>query len=176
MQDVPHPPKPHYYFVKNLPSSIASIVKFPKKGPKDPSYQELACTQEDKDKIYEIITTVAETGKLSLLVKRGHLKALGAEINHVHPLKFLSTIFTHPYLRSCMWEIFDDYFKRKEFMEGLGPSLHREADRGKLAQHIEPFAAEVGVSAEMVRPHFESREWEELVRFLIHNLGVAGEK
>ncbi len=168
MQDLPHTPY-HYaahYFPSPLASFIGSIIKFPPEKPAD-SYADLVCTEEDKAKIYEILTTLESNGKLSLLVKKGYLQGLGAQINHVHPLKFLSSIVTHPQLRSCLVEVFGDYFKRNGFMDGLGPNLTREADKGKLDQYIEPFANEVGVPREHISKFFQSRDWEGLVRFFI---------
>src|SRR5438105_2983812 len=95
----------------------ASIIKIPPKDKvKDPTYQELVCTEQDVAKIYEIVTTIADTNKISLLFKQSHLKELGAQINHVHPLKFLSTVFTDPHLKTCMFYIWNDSFKRSGFI------------------------------------------------------------
>jgi hypothetical protein len=159
------PPPPAYIY------TIGSIVKLP---PADrPSgnvpYSELVCTSQDQENIAEIITAMAENGKVSLLFMQTHLKQLGAEINHVHPLKFLSTIFTNDRLKLYMNEVFDDYFKRNGFLEGLGPSLTKEADKNKLAQYAEPFAQEVCVPVEQVQQFFQSRDWESFVRFLMQH-------
>ena len=105
-------------------SLFASMIQFPANKKSD-SYADLTCTEEHQKTIYEIITTMDEYGKLSLLFKKGHLESLGALIKEVHPLKFLSTIVTNPRLRSCLNGIFDDYFKRNGFMDGIGPSLSR---------------------------------------------------
>ena len=147
----------------------ASIIKKPPAKPTEITYKDLICTDQHKACIYEIISTMAEHGKLSLLFKQSHLKELGAQINEVHPLKFLSAIFTDPYLKSCMYYIWNDHFKRNGFLDGLGPSLTREAERGKLHQHLNEFSAEVGVPPEHVRPHFDTCDWENLVLYLIHS-------
>lgn len=112
---------------------------------------------------------MSENGKLSLLLKQSYLKNIGAQINHVHPLKFISTIVTNPRLKTCMNEIFDDYFKRNGFMDGLGPSLSREADKGKIDPFLNDFSAEVKVPVESMRPYFQNRDWEGLVRFLMQS-------
>ncbi len=148
---------------------FASIIKFPPGGEKQLTYLDLICTDQDKSNIYEIITTMSDNGKLSLLLKQGHLKQLGAQINHVHPLKFMSTIFSNPRLKMCMPEIFDDYFKRNGFMDGLGPSLERESEKGKLIQFLNDFASEVNVNPESIRGFFLARDWENLVRFLMQS-------
>jgi len=147
----------------------ASIIKKPPAKPTETPYKELVCTEQDKTYIYEIISTMAGNGKLSLLFKQSQLKEMGAQINHVHPLKFLSSIFANPYLKSCMAQVWDDYFKKNGFLDGLAPSLTREAEKGKLTQYLKEFSAEVGVKEEHLRPYFEARDWENLVLFLIQS-------
>jgi hypothetical protein len=147
---------------------LSSIVKIqPKKEVE--SYDQLICTQDDKDTIYEIISTIAENGKLTLLFKQTDLRDLGEKIDHLHPLKFLTSIFTNPKLKVDMVNVFDDFFKRAGFMEGLGPNLTKEAEKEKLNQYIGDFAAEVGVTEEGIKPYFEQRDWEGLVIYLIQS-------
>lgn len=161
---------PSHYHANFAPSPIASfiasLIKFPVEN-KVETYNELACSEVDQANIYVIITTMAENNKLSLLLKKGYLQSLGAQINHVHPLKFLSTIITHPHLHTCLYEVFDDYFKRNGFMDGIGPSLTRESEKGKLAQYITDFSTEVNAPREDLEGFFQSRDWEGMVRHLI---------
>ena len=149
-------------------SADGSIIKFPPPSKGDEvTYKDLPCSDQDRSYIFEIITTMAENGKISLLLKQNHLKQMGAQINHVHPLKFLSTIFTNDRLKECMVPIFDDYFKRNGFMDGLGPSLTVESEKGKLESFLPEFANEVQIPADALRPYFQSRDWEGLVRQLM---------
>jgi hypothetical protein len=146
---------------------MASIIKKPPAKPVETPYNQLVCTAQDKAYIYEIISTMAQNGKLTLLFKQSQLKEMGAQINHVHPLKFLASIFSDSYLKTCMVSVWDDYFKRNGFLDGLAPSLTREAESGKLNQYLAEFATEVGHSEESLRPYFDARDWENLVLFLI---------
>lgn len=170
MQDLPH--HTQHYIAKYIPSplaaSIASMIKFPPEK-KAETYDDLVCTEADQKNIFEIITTMADNGKLSLLMKKNHLQSLGAQINHVHPLKFLSTIVTNPRLRECLHYIFGDYFKRNGFMDGIGPSLSREAEKGKLDLYITDFANEVGVPKENLNESFKNQDWEGLVRVFLES-------
>lgn len=163
---------PSHYTIPYQPSFfcklLGSMISFPPE-PESENYKDLVCTQKDQDIIYEIITTMDELGKLGLLMKKKYMQTLGAQINHVHPLKFLSTIVTNDRLRSCLKEVFNDYFKRNGFMDGIGPSLTQEADKGLLDQYIEDFSQEVGVSSVDITPFFQARDWEGLVRFFIAN-------
>ncbi len=149
---------------------LAVVVKIPPAKTQNETYAELVCTEQDQAHITEIITIMAENGKLSLLFKQNHLKQLGAQINHVHPLKFLAVIFSNLELKNYMKEIFEDYFKRTGFLDGLGPSLSLEMEKGKLTQHIEDFSKTVDVRADGIRPYFQTGDWEALVRYLINDI------
>ncbi|HEX2582518.1 MAG TPA: hypothetical protein VHL30_00180, partial [Chlamydiales bacterium] len=147
---------------------LAVVVKIPPAKAQDEAYGELVCTEQDQSHITEIIKIMSENGKLGLLFRQNHLKQLGAQINHVHPLKFLETIFSNPESKASMRDIFEDYFKKTGFLDGLGPSLSREMEKGKLMQYVEDFSKTVGVSAEGIRPYFQTGDWEALVRYLIN--------
>lgn len=149
--------------------ATASIIKKPPAKTLETLYKDLTFTEQDRANIYEIISTMAEKGKLGLLFQQNHLRELGAQINHVHPLKFLASIFKDPYLKSSMYYIWNDYFKRNGFLEGLAPSLTREAEKGKLDMYLKDFAADVGVSPEALKAYFDVRDWENLVLFLIQS-------
>ena len=170
MYDHSPPPQHFQQLAKKLPFNLASIIKIPPAaGQKDVSFKDLPCSDQDKSNIFELVTTLAENGKLSLLVKQSYLKNLGAQINHVHPLKFLATIFSHPRLKNCMCDVFSDYFKRSGFMDGLGASLNREADKGKLEFYLHEFSGEIKLPPEKIKEYFQSRDWENMVWFFIQS-------
>jgi hypothetical protein len=147
---------------------MAPIIKInPSKENPNATYQDLVCTEDDKASIYEIISTMSENGKINLLLKQNRLKELGAKINHLHPMKFLTSIFGNAYLKVCMVNVYDDYFKRVGFMDGLAPSLDRTADKGKLIPYVDEFAQELGIDPDSIRWFFHLRDWDGLVRQLI---------
>ena len=72
-------PPPHHFqqLAQRLPFQLASIIKIPPgTGHKDLSYKDLPCSDQDKANIFELITTLAENGKLSLFLKQGYLKEI----------------------------------------------------------------------------------------------------
>jgi len=152
---------------------IASIIKIP--PPTQPpagelSYEQLACSEIDKQKITRLITTMAENGKLALLLKyQRELRQIGREIDHVHPLKFLSTVFSNPTLKVYMKEIYHDYFKWTNFMDGLGNGLTSQAKQGKVGPYINEFAKEVGAQPDALQGYVQSMDWENMVVFLMNN-------
>ncbi|MBX7065653.1 MAG: hypothetical protein K1X28_00340 [Parachlamydiales bacterium] len=153
-----------------LSSNInGSIIKKPPPKPVEMAWQELACSEQDRANIYEIVSTVAEKNKLSLLFQQNYLREKGAQIAHVHPLRFLGVIFSNPHLKTCMFYIWDDYFKRTSFVTDLSAALTREADKGKLHPYLNDFCREVNVPAEAVKSFFDSRDWENFVLFLIQS-------
>jgi len=165
------PSQPPAAIVLNVPlKTLAQIIKIPPKKQEDVPYNQLTCSETDIACVTEIITTLGENGKLTLLFKQGHLKQLGSQINHLHPLKFLSSIFCNPDMKVHMVEIFDDYFKRTGFMDGLGPSLDKEAEKGKLNQYLSDFANEICVPLEEIQMFFQAgndHDWEAFVYRLI---------
>ncbi|MBU6384294.1 MAG: hypothetical protein KGQ49_04185 [Verrucomicrobia bacterium] len=158
------------FFALTLPFfAVCDIIKKPPPKPVHLTWNELACSEQDRMDIYEIVSTVAEKNKLSLLFQQNYLREKGAQVNHVHPLKFLGVIFSNPHLKTCMFYIWDDYFKRTSFMADLAPALTREADKDKLQPYLQSFCKEVGAASESVKGFFESRDWDGFVLYLIHS-------
>lgn len=133
-------------------------------------YTKLECTEHHKTVIKTIISLMGENGKLWLLANKGKMNQLGEEIRTVHPLKFLETIFSNGYLVKCMAIIFDDYFKKKGFMDGLGSSLDAKFQTGELKRYMADFAESLGISKKLIEPYFKNADWDNLVYFLIDEL------
>lgn len=145
--------------------SFDAIIK-PK--PKEEStFAKLTCTEKDQTTITEIVQNIAEHGKFWLLKHRGYMTELGDSVRHVHPLKFLEIVFTNEYLVSCMFEIFDDYFKRNGMMDGLGERLTVNSQIGELDRFIQDFAKSIQVTPDGLKPYIEVKDWEGLVRYLM---------
>jgi hypothetical protein len=169
MHDLPVP-KPFVYFTsKKSPMSLAAIIKIPAKVAEN-TYQDLRCTTDDVANINTIVKTMAANGKLSLLFEHEtRLREIGVALEPVHPLKLLGVIFRNPQLKALMLEIFNDYFKRNGFLDGLIPSMVLQFEKGKLFPFISDFAKEVKVPEGDIRPYFQSLDWEGLVWHLIRN-------
>ncbi len=172
MQDMP---MPAYVFVQKHLSPVlydlplASIIKFPPAGePKDLTYAELACNEADAKLIRELIGFLGENGYIACALNSSELERWGAQIAHVHPLKFLATIFKDPRLRLCVRNVSEESIKWSRFLKGLKPNLTREADKGKLEQYLTSFAADIGVPADLIYKYFQNRDWEGLVHRLIN--------
>ena len=165
-----------YHKFPDLP--FGAMIKIPVENQGD--YKNLICTESDQKIIFEVITTISDKSKPYLLWNESDLRQKQIQINHVHPYKFLATVFTHPRLKASMVKIFDDFFKRHGFLDGLGPSLLREAKKGTLSKFMDDFAKELNVKSSDIRNLFVGKDWnkpedwndndwEVLVRFLIHS-------
>jgi len=156
----------------NIPETAKPLAKLEKSAPIEASkvnpYESLLLSDKDRAHVSEIITILSENGKLSLLFKKNHLKELGSQINHLHPLKFLSAIFSNPDLKARMGDIFQDYFKRNGFIDELSGSLTKSSNSGELNHYIESFAKDVNVGVEEIRPYFLNQDWEGLIDYLIY--------
>lgn len=155
-----------------VPNALASIIKIPPTRPPDPSaisYNDLPLSIDDAQKITRLITVMGENGKVALLFKyQKELRQIGREIEHVHPLKFVSVILSNPYLKSCMKEVHKDYFKWTNFMDGLGNGLTSQNKQGRVSIYLNDFANAFGVSLEKLQQFVDKQEWENMLIFLIN--------
>jgi hypothetical protein len=130
-------------------------------------YLQLPITEAEAQIIYEIVDTMANNNVLTLLTKKSAMEKKGNKIHHVHPIRFLSTVFTNNYLKRCMAEIMDSYFKWDGFMSGISIRLEEESDRNNMLQYVPSFSQAVKANPDQVRLYVQKREWEKLVKYLI---------
>lgn len=148
---------------------IGGLVKV--KPEKNEPFSNLRLTNIDKENITFIITSMGEQGKLWLLVHKSELSEKGDKIQGVHPLKFLAVIFKDEYLKKvCMPTILNDYYKKKNFIEGLGASMTREAQKGKIQKYMPDFLMEINLDkkhSEKLLEFVEARNWEGFVWYIV---------
>jgi hypothetical protein len=148
--------------VRTIFGSLINIV-----AEKNYTYEEIPCTKEEEDKIYEIIHTMGTHGKLSLLMNyQSRLYQLGDEIEHIYPLKFLGIILSNPTLRKDMQVVMNDYFKRKKFIDQLGAKFDKEMIKGKFQKYLPAFANHVDVPLDYLKPFVAKKDWFGFVKFI----------
>jgi hypothetical protein len=138
----------------------------PLTGSGDP-YARLPITEKEAQIIWEIIDTMANKNLLQLGWIKKDMERLGQKITHVHPLRFLGTIFADPHLRECMKEVRSSYLKWNGFLDGLTGRLEEEYKRNNLLPHVSGFAATIKANPEQVRNFLQKKEWEKLVKYLL---------
>jgi len=156
-------------FISAKSNFLAGIIKIPPKEERTLSYTELPRTEEDEKKIIDLISTLGMHNKFILLLNHEkRLRKIGTEIRYLHPLKFLGFIFSNKTLKNHMAVIFDDYFKRTNFVKDFAQTMDIYDLKNKLTIYIEDFANEVNISADKIYPFINNKEWESLVKFLIN--------
>ncbi|MCH9612118.1 MAG: hypothetical protein S4CHLAM102_06010 [Chlamydiia bacterium] len=128
---------------------------------------ELTVSEEEREKIYTIISTMGEYNVFSLLTKSGELRRLGREVNHVPPLVFLGVAFDDPYLAECMGYIRNNPFKWAGFIDGLSSNITRDRDNGKLYQDLPGFADYLHSDYDQLYRHAQKGDWSKFVNCLI---------
>jgi len=157
-----------YHLAFSKAGILSAIVKLPPKDQKQVSYQELPRTIEDERKIDDLITTMGVNGKINLLLHHEkRLRKMGDELRYIHPLKFVGYIFSQPELKKHMAAIFDDYFKRTNFVKDYAQTMDIYDLRNKLFIYLDDFAKEVNISVDKIKPYIDNRDWEGFLRFLI---------
>lgn len=130
-------------------------------------YERLPITPDEQQKISKIISTMAENNVFQLLFERKYLERLGQEVHHVHPVRFLGTIFSDPRLVNCMFEIHNSGFKWGGFMDGISARLKEEIKAGNVNSYIPGFAERLNLRFEDVQGYINRRDIEGLVLFLM---------
>lgn len=156
-------------FLLTALSCYGSIIKKPPVviRPTEIAYKDLPCPEADQKIIEHIITKIDSDSWFDLWYTRTEVYKLGALIDELHPLKFLTSILTNPKAKLSLQRFWPDVLKRGGFLDGLVPKMNRESEKGLLNQYIEGFAEELQVHPEEIRPYFDKKEWESLVEYLI---------
>jgi hypothetical protein len=150
--------------------SIISLSPTPSSG----SYEDLVCSDKDKENISRLITVLGESGYVGLLRHQFELIRLGREITHVHPLRFLGTILSDKALTRHVQAIYENTVKWKIFMYGLYKSLSAQQKYEQVSIYINDFAHEIGIDPDSLQEYVKAQAWEQMVVFLIkQKAGVA---
>jgi len=157
-----------YHLSYSKAGILAGIIKIPPKEDRNISYMELPRTLEDEAKIEDLISSMGKHGKVVLLLHHEkRLRQIGDEVRYLHPFKFLGYIFAREDLKAHMATIFDDYFKRTNFVKDFSQTMDIYDLKNKLTIYINDFGNEINVSPDKIRPFIDNKDWEGLVRFLI---------
>lgn len=162
---------PRQYFCFSPSVQLAAIVKIPKTDDNQkPTYDSLTPSELEKREIEDLISSMGQYGKITLLIKhKSRLEKIGDDLRHLHPYKFLSTIFANPQLKIYMKEIMQDYFKRTNFIDGLVPSIEAELVKGTIYEFLSDFCSELSLNENDVRSIIDKKDWTRLVGYLTNH-------
>lgn len=131
------------------------------------AYDTLPISVVEKQKIHAILTTMAENNVFKLLFQKKQLEKWGREIHHVHPVRFLGSVFSDPRLVNCMFEIRRSGFKWDGFIEGFSQRFLAELKRGNVNQYIPGFSASLHLNERDVMAYVNFKDFEGLVLYLM---------
>lgn len=133
-------------------------------------YENLIITQEEKQKISDILVTMAENNIFQLLFQKKRLERLGHEIHHVHPIRFMGAVFSDARLVYCMRRIRHNSFKWEGFIDGFTERIKQEAKAGNVDMYLPGLADTLDVKIQDIQTYVDQKDFEGLIIFLIENV------
>jgi hypothetical protein len=125
-------------------------------------------TADEKQDIGFIVNTLGMSSVTKIAKNKSSLKSAGNRVNHVHPLRFLMTIFLDDRMKASMQSLQKRSLMWDEFISGLKKSLYEEAARDNMkVEYVQDFSATLKLSFEQVYPYVQQERWEQLVKALI---------
>ena len=131
----------------------------------------VSVTKQEKKEMTYIITTLANDSLLSIGASRSSLKKAGDKIDHLHPFRFLMTIFTDEKLKAGIHAIRDrGGWTWEGFIDGITGSLKVEGGRNNLLPYVSDFAEKVKIDPSLILPSLEKGKWSDFVNLLIDKI------
>lgn len=134
----------------------------------------VSVSKQEKQEITYIITTLANDSLVSIGMSKSSLKKTGDRIDHIHPLRFLMTVFTNEKLKAGIHAIRDrGGWIWDGFIDGLTGSMKEESGRGNLLPFIADFARAIAIDPSLIQSSMERGKWTESVNLLIDHIPRA---
>lgn len=133
-------------------------------------------TPEEKNDIRYIVTTLANKSLIAIALAKSDLEAAGDRIDHIHPLRFLMTVFSDEELKVGIRNIRGRGWIWSHFVGGLKESLSTEARIDNMRnEFVYHFAQSVKIDSKIIIPPVSQQKWEEFVDLLITHIPRAGD-
>jgi hypothetical protein len=132
-------------------------------------------TDQEKENIAYIVKTLGNKSLPKIYREKEALKKAGDKIDHVHPLRFLMTIFTNEELKAAICNIRESRWVWGEFKKGLFNSLKDESKNKNMNdEYIQHFATTVHINPALINPPINRSDWDGLISTLIKNVPREG--
>lgn len=132
-------------------------------------------SQSEKNDLTYITTTLARTSLPGLAGAKSSLKKAGDRIDHLHPLRFLMTIFTDEELKANISAIRSRGWVWDKFYDGLEGSLREESKKNNMTnEYIVDFANTIGIDINLIQQSIQGKRWKEFVNTLIDTVPRSG--
>jgi len=130
-------------------------------------YESLFISIEDKQNINSLLMTMADNGVFKLLFEKKRLERIGHKISHVHPMRFLGTVFSDPRLVRCMYSIRRSGFKWDGFIDGFSERFKKEIKANNINKYIPGFAEMLDLKQADIQAYVNYKDFEGLVLYLM---------
>ncbi len=132
---------------------------------------------EEKGDIRFIVTTLANKNVWTIALVQDDLTAAGDRIDHLHPLRFLATVFSDEELKVSIRNIRGKGLIWHRFLGGLKDCLTTEAKVGNLREEmILHFAQTVNVNPALIRNVINAYQWDDFIDVLITYIPRQGDQ
>lgn len=132
-------------------------------------------TEQEKEYIVYIVTTLGNKALTKIYKEKDNLKKAGDKIDHLHPLRFLRTVFTDEELKAAIANIKESRWVWGEFKKGLFNSLKEETRNKNMgSEYIDDFARAIDIDPSLILPSINQSDWDALVSVLIKNVPREG--
>lgn len=136
----------------------------------------LDLSPEEKGDIRFIVTTLANKNLISIAIVKSDLESAGNRIDHVHPLRFLMTIFSDEEMKVGVRNIRGKGWIWNHFIGGVKESLTAEAGIQNLKESdIRHFAHVVNINPNLIIAPIVQNRWDDFVDALITHIPRVGE-
>ncbi len=128
--------------------------------------------------MHTVVTTTSDTNVLALWGKADFLEREGNRVDHVHPLRFLLTLFTSEELKVATRNIKNGQpgVVWKRFSSRFGESLDRARARDNLSDEvIAHFANTLELEVDTVHALINANQWESLMNLLATEVPRKGD-
>lgn len=133
-------------------------------------------TSEQEENIRYIITTLASKSLITIAKNRSSLEKSGDVIDGLHPLKFLTVVFTDEELKVGIRNIRTRGWIWSDFVAGLKKSLHTESSNKNMHKEIViDFAKVLNIDPQVILPAIHKNDWDEFINILIANVPRKGD-
>jgi len=133
-------------------------------------------TPEEKSHIRFIVTTLANKSLIAIALAKSELEEAGDRIDHIHPLRFLMTVFSDEELKVGIRNIRGKGWIWNHFLGGLKDTLSTESQIGNMkVEYIANFSHIVKINPAVITPAISLQKWDDFVDLLITHIPRKGD-
>lgn len=133
-------------------------------------------TPTEKADVDFILNSLARESLKKLHSLKSSLKKAGVRIDHLHPLRFMYTVFTDEKLKVSIAQMQDrSSWIWKEFIDGVVESFEKEHQNGNIKpEYIADFLKAVPIDPALVQAPLNEKRWKDFILTLIKHVPRAG--